>query len=105
MKSFLILFLSTFLLMSCGNGWSQSKKNELYEECEIVQNKIDSNQIDSQNICSCTVNEFISEVSWGEYQKMLKDDLNQDEKAFFSNKVQVVLNKIKDKCQPENLSK
>ena len=36
---------STLLLISCGNGWTQAKKNELYSECEVMQNKIKNSRL------------------------------------------------------------
>ena len=36
---------------------------------------------------------------------MLKVDLTKDEEAFFNNKVQTVLNKVRDKCDSPLLPK
>ena len=49
--------------------------------------------------------EFTSDITWSEYQKMLKGDLDKDEKAFFNNKAQVVLDEIAKKCAPPVLDK
>ena len=43
---------------------------------------------------------FSAEITWDDYSKMLKGNFDKDENAFFNNKVQVVLDKIVEKCKP-----
>ena len=94
------------VLTSCGNNWPQKEREKLYNEC-IESNKkelLESAEL-SEELCVCTMGEFTSEITWSEYQKMLKGDLDKDEKAFFNNKAQVVLDEIAKKCAPSVLDK
>tara|TARA_B100001769_G_C21615709_1_gene345514 strand:- start:194 stop:511 length:318 start_codon:yes stop_codon:yes gene_type:complete len=98
-----ILFFCLISLIACGNSWPEEESKKIYDECVNYNNEFSNSSQSSEDLCSCSMNEFYSEITWADYQKMLKEDLDNDEKAFFNNKVQVVLDRIAKKCNPETL--
>ena len=105
MKRILILFLCMITLTTCGNNWPQEEREKLYDECVELNEKQIASDHSPKELCTCAMDAFISEITWSEYQKMLKADLDKDEKAFFNNKAQVVLDRIAKKCKPPLLYK
>ena len=106
MKITIISFLTLIVCTSCSRGWNQEKKEKFYKECVNAQSEIEGLQShDIEASCSCSIDEFIAKVSWGEYQKMLRGELSKGEEAFFSNKTHLIYNKIKEKCNFPQLPK
>ena len=94
-----MLYLVIFV--GCSSSWPAKEKEVFIQECiEIYKNDLLPLGQSPQEFCTCTIKEFSAEITWDDYSKMLKGNLNKDENAFFNNKVQVALDKIVEKCKP-----
>ena len=78
MKIIVISFLSLILLISCGK-WPDQEREKLINECIESVKEEGSNSQKASDLCSCSIDRFISKVSWSEYQKILKSELTKDE--------------------------
>ena len=104
MKRIIIFSLYIIVFVSCSSSWPIKEKQNFVNQCIEINSKENllSGQ-SSEDLCECTIKEFSEHITWPEYSKVIKGNLNKDEKAFFNNKVQVVLDKIVEKCEPTTL--
>ena len=92
------------IFVGCSSSWPAKEKEVFIQECvELNKNNLLSLEQSPQELCACTIKEFSAEITWDDYSKMLKGNLDKDEKAFFNNKVQVAMDKIVEKCKPKML--
>tara|TARA_Y100000768_G_scaffold303488_1_gene237397 strand:- start:1959 stop:2246 length:288 start_codon:yes stop_codon:yes gene_type:complete len=89
------------IFVGCSSSWPTKEKETFIEECvELNSSELFSSDQSPEDLCKCTMKEFSEQITWPDYNKILNGNLNKDEKAFFNNKVQVVLDKIVEKCKP-----
>jgi len=93
------------IFVGCSSSWPAKEKEVFIQECiELNKKNLLPLGQSPRELCACTIKEYSSEITWDDYSKMLKGNLNKDEKAFFNNKVQLVIDKIVEKCNPTILN-
>ena len=105
MKQLIIFMICSMIFVGCNSNWPAKEKEVFIQECiEKNKNNLLPSGQSPQELCTCTIKEYSAEITWDDYSKILKGNLNKDEKAFFNNKVQVALDKIVEKCKPAILN-
>ena len=98
LKTFLMLNALFFFLSCTGNDWTKDNRNLLYQNCLSNANYeiIEESQV--EEICLCTIQKFVDNFSWNEYQLMLSAQISEKTYPEINNRIEIHISSIFKDC-------
>ena len=93
-----IVLSGIFLLYSCNNkdGWTSDRKNYLIQTCFSNGKDQLYQPLKLKKLCECSIEKFVSEFSWKEYQEILhQENFSVD----LNNRLNLIIQSLFEDCE------